>query len=231
MSELFDLLNFGTPIHGHGAPDRPRSASPSPRGHVAWAASQPSSSPKELWDLASSMALPAGALPPPLNEKTNMFDTSMHDTTDGVKSPSQIRATRTRRRARASAVPVSYTYNMCLYAPSSSTSHTNTSKETSPEPPAKRRRQHSGIQRTRSDPTASTSSPSHTPTPPHAPLSPTPTRPCSSSTVPTPAKTNKTKKEEDVAAPSSDDSFARILEDDFPIDVAAVEEMAALQGW
>lgn len=31
--------------------------------------------------------------------------------------------------------------------------------------------------------------------------------------------------------PSSDDSFGRILEDDFPIDAAALEEVAAQQGW
>jgi len=35
----------------------------------------------------------------------------------------------------------------------------------------------------------------------------------------------------DVNQPSSDDSFSRVLDEDFPIDSNALEEVAAEQGW
>ena len=35
----------------------------------------------------------------------------------------------------------------------------------------------------------------------------------------------------DINQPSSDDSFSRVLDEDFPIDSNALEEVAAKQGW
>ena len=179
MSELFDLLNFGTP-RVSGTPSRHRSLSPSPRGRIAW--DQPSSSPREA--LSPLLAVPP-AKPreyvPEHEEKENAIQVP-----EIQKSPSVTRNIRARRRARAQHP---YTYNMCSLAPPPPLQ----SKASSPQ--HKRRRTH--IQRVQSDPVVS---PGHS----------------------TRADTNQ---------PSSDDSFSRVLDEDFPIDSNALEEVAAEQGW
>ena len=128
MSELFDLLNFGTP-RVSGTPSRHRSLSPSPRGRIAW--DQPSSSPREA--LSPLLAVPP-AKPreyvPEHEEKENVIQVP-----EIQKSPSVTRNIRARRRARAQHP---YTYNMCSLAP---------------PPQHKRRRTH--IQRVQSDPVVS----------------------------------------------------------------------------
>ena len=180
MSELFDLLNFGTP-HVYDTPNRHRSLSPSPRGRIAW--DQPSSSPREALSplLAVPPAKPYEYVPEQL-EKENSIQVP-----EIQRSPSVIRNIRARRRSRAQHP---YTYNMCSLAPPPPPLQ---SKASSPK--HKRRRTH--IQRVQSDPVVSPIRSTHA----------------------------------DTKQPSSDDSFSRVLDEDFPIDPNALEEVAAKQGW
>lgn len=117
-------------------------------------------------------------------------------------SPSRVRASRTRRRMRVQR-SAPYTYNMC--AP----------PRRSAAPDTKEKRCFA------------------TAYPPAHPLpAPTPKRPRSRmfERVQSDPVVRSCPNDEP-AHPSSDDSFSRVLDDDFPIDAAALEEVAATQGW
>lgn len=108
MSEWFDLLNFGSPRGRCDAtPRRHRSASPSPRGRVAW---QPSSSPldqKVDERLNAPKELPLSHVHEDEQENTPV-----------QLSPSRMRTVRARRRARRAHAHAPYTYAMYAYSQS-----------------------------------------------------------------------------------------------------------------
>lgn len=117
-------------------------------------------------------------------------------------SPSRVRASRTRRRMRAQR-SAPYTYNMCA-------------------PP----------RRSAAQDTIRNGNSGNADTLCTTPGAPTPKRPrsCTFERVQSDPVVRSCTNDEPVH-PNSDDSFSRILDDDFPIDAAALEEVAATQGW
>lgn len=210
MSELFDLLNIGTP---GSARQRHRRASPSPSpcARVAWRDAQPSPSPDGAHLDDECPEAPAHLA----TAKENIpfgFGTVL-----APPSPTRLSAVRARRRARRSQS------NKYVYARPSDERHaSNLKPRTSPRT----------LSRVQSDPTAS--SPLSTarecdksgcadalPTDAtaHAGCADT-TRFSNDNALPTGS----------AMCPSSDDSFSRIL-DESPMDAAAVDEIASRQGW
>lgn len=113
MSELFDLLNFGTP-RTHAGASRSRSLSPSPRGRIAWDAC-PSSSPHDASPARTTKApaaTPSLRRPLPSPEPAGQENILPVQLPDPPKSPSVVRHPCVRRRARAPR-PTTYTYHMC----------------------------------------------------------------------------------------------------------------------
>lgn len=207
MSELFDLLRFDTPTSQRDVTDsagKHPSLSPSPRGRIAWGESQPSSSPKCTGGSAPLLApaTPAKLLPDNLFlDKENQVLAQ-----DIQKSPSAIRRTRVRRRSRTP-LPTPYTYNMCAIVPPVTSSARS---DYEPRKPLRKRHKVHGITRIESD--------------------------LGQDRIPTPKSQNlppcaMDKKNCEHPQPSSDDSFSRVLDEDFPIDAYALEQIAAQQGW
>ena len=117
-------------------------------------------------------------------------------------SPSRVRASRSRRRMRAQR-SAPYTYSMCA-PPRRSVANDTIGKRNS----------------------------SHVDPPSHTTRALAPKRPQSRTfeRVQSDPVVRSCTNDEPVP-PSSDDSFSRVLDDDFPIDAAALEEVAATQGW
>lgn len=180
------------------------SLSPSPRGRIAWGESQPSSSPKCTGGSAPLLAPATPAKLPPDNlflDKENQVLAQ-----DIQKSPSAIRRTRVRRRSRTP-LPTPYTYNMCAIVPPVTSSARS---DYEPRKPLRKRHKVHGITRIESD--------------------------LGQDRITTPKSQNlppcaMDKKNCEHPQPSSDDSFSRVLDEDFPIDAYALEQIAAQQGW
>lgn len=236
MSELFDLLNFGTPASRHGglSNSQPKSPTPSPRGRVAWEDSQPSSSPQEL--LAGS-ALPTRAADASVKENAPPPPTPQPAAP--ITSPSQRRSARLRRRARPSARGT-YTYQMFTCAPGA----TLLSARTPAAPHGTPTRDESQLHPRRAEPRdrlrphardadAVTSPPVKRARPlgrvqSEPAVSPSQRHPRPAAASADDLHTHASAQDD---AHGSDDSFSRLLDEDFPIDTTAMEELAELQGW
>lgn len=207
MSELFDLLRFDTPTSQRDVTDsagKHPSLSPSPRGRIAWGESQPSSSPKCTGGSAPLLAPATPAKLPPDNPFLDKENQVLAQ--DIQKSPSAIRRTRVRRRSRTP-LPTPYTYNMCAIVPPVTSSARS---DYEPRKPLRKRHKVHGITRIESD--------------------------LGQDRITTPKSQNlppcaMDKKNCEHPQPSSDDSFSRVLDEDFPIDAYALEQIAAQQGW
>ncbi|PKI84931.1 hypothetical protein MVES1_001468 [Malassezia vespertilionis] len=209
MSELFDLLNFGTPSGSDRTSRRHRSLSPSPQQCVSWRDTQPSSSPHDaLCDIHTG---PSPAKNPVLDLLVTEQGGQENTPKEQYASPSRLRTVRARQQARRShAHP--YAYHMYAYthrAPCTS-AHTTLAQ---------------GDQKLSA---VTYKKPSNLCTPRPARVSSDPVAGQNGKTVRTECHTENIRRDGD--KPGSDDSFSKIFDED-PIDAAAVEELAQRQGW
>lgn len=202
MSEVFDLLGLGTPVpHAYEAGTPGRHRSLSPSPRG-----------RILWEDSQPSSSPQDLLvgsttpcKPPSSvslEKENIFAPQAPPPT----SPTRTRGLRTRRRMRAQHT-APFTYHMC--APPRRTAAQDTSF-----------RQSSAKEDISSNDRTDTPRASSPKRRKYHKIERVQSDPVVRSCI-----------SEEPLQISSDDSFSRILDDDFPIDAAALEEVAATQGW
>ena len=131
MSEWFDLLNFGTPVDRceDATPRRHRSASPSPRGRVAWRDTQPSSSPHGVPDMRPDTPSAKG------HDEMPAPDLFAQENAPIQVSPSTVRTVRARRQARRAQAHTPYAYPMYTFAPATKSAAPERRKAAPPKSP------------------------------------------------------------------------------------------------